>query len=47
VDAMGEVVMDGGNEEFVKTIVLEKSGLDSIREKLPFLRDRDAFNISL
>lgn len=43
VDALGEVLYTIQDSEDVHTITLEKAGLDAVREKLPFLRDRDAF----
>lgn len=45
VDPMGEVLFTQANEAMVKTIILERSSLEQVREKLPFLRDRDPFSI--
>ena len=47
VDPMGEVLISGADEEFVQTVTLDKEKLDLIREKFPFLQDRDSFNIGL
>lgn len=46
VDPMGEVLYSGSGDEEVFTIKLEKSHLNSVREKFPFLKDRDGFVIS-
>ncbi|RYG28747.1 MAG: nitrilase family protein, partial [Chitinophagaceae bacterium] len=46
VDAMGEVLYTKQDAEDVFTVTLEKETLDSVREKLPFLKDRDGFLIS-
>lgn len=43
IDAMGEVMYHKKDEEDVFTITLEKEPLQSVREKLPFLRDADGF----
>ena len=43
VDAMGEVLYTKKEEENIFTITLEKDPLDTIRTKLPFLRDADQF----
>lgn len=43
VDAMGEVVYQKADEEDVFTITLNKEPLESVRQKLPFLKDADAF----
>ena len=45
IDPMGEVLFTQANEEIIKTVTLEKAALDQVREKLPFLRDRDPFTI--
>ena len=45
VDPMGEVLFTQANEAIAKTFTLEKSVLEQVREKLPFLRDRDPFTI--
>jgi predicted amidohydrolase len=47
VDAMGEVMFTNADEELIHTITLEKEPLEKIREKLPFLEDRDVFGIGL
>ncbi len=46
VDAMGEVLYTKKDVEDVFTITLEKEALESVRSKLPFLKDRDGFFIS-
>lgn len=43
IDALGEVLYSTTDTEDVHTLTLEKTGLDAVREKLPFLRDRDTF----
>ena len=45
VDPMGEVLYTKANEEDVFTMNLDKSKLDEVRSKLPFLKDADEFNI--
>lgn len=45
IDAMGEVLYQKENDEDIFTITLEKNTLETIREKLPFSRDADAFEI--
>ena len=46
VDALGEVLYTKKDEEDIFTITLEKSQLENVREKLPFLKDADGFAIS-
>jgi omega-amidase len=45
VDPMGEVLYAKTHEEDVHTITLNRADLVAIREKLPFLRDADSFDI--
>jgi len=45
VDAMGEVLYQKKDEEAVYTITLQKGPLETVREKLPFLKDADGFMI--
>ncbi len=45
VDPMGAVVYTRAQDEDIFTIKLEKQSLLDIREKLPFLKDADLFNI--
>lgn len=45
VDAMGETLYTTANQEDIFTINLEKSKLEEIRTKLPFLKDADRFLI--
>ena len=45
IDPMGEVLYAKRDEEDVFTITLEKEYLESVREKLPFLKDADGFMI--
>jgi omega-amidase len=45
IDPLGEVLYTKKDEEDVFTITLEKSHLQTIREKLPFLKDADEFQI--
>ena len=44
-DPLGEVLYQKKDEEDIFTITLEKSRIESIREKLPFWKDGDAFTI--
>jgi len=46
IDAMGEVLYTKKDAEDIFTITLEKSQLENVREKLPFLKDADGFAIS-
>jgi predicted amidohydrolase len=43
VDAMGEVLYQKKDEEDVYTITIEKEPLETVRAKLPFLKDADGF----
>lgn len=43
VDPLGEVLFTKSNDECVHTLTLEREQLDTIRQKLPFLRDGDSF----
>lgn len=45
VDPMGEILYTKKDEEDIFTITLDKSHLEIIREKLPFLKDADRFMI--
>ncbi len=45
VDPMGEVLYTKKEEEDVFTIALEKDHLNTIREKFPFWRDADKFQV--
>lgn len=45
VDAMGEILYQKKDEEAVYTITLQKEPLETVREKLPFLKDADSFMI--
>jgi predicted amidohydrolase len=45
-DAFGETITLLGEQEKVKTVVLEKVKQDEIRAKLPFLKDGDDFTLS-
>jgi omega-amidase len=44
-DPMGEVLYTKKDEEDIFTITLDKTHLQNVREKLPFLRDADSFQI--
>jgi predicted amidohydrolase len=46
VDPMGEVLYTKKDEEDIFTITLDKTHLQTVREKLPFLKDADGFNIN-
>lgn len=45
IDPMGEVLYHKKDQEDVFTISLDKKHMETIREKLPFLRDADGFLI--
>lgn len=45
-DGSGRLLNDLGNEENIYSCVLSKKSGDSIKNKLPFLRDRDHFSIN-
>jgi omega-amidase len=45
IDPLGEVLYIGKDEEHVFTIKLDKDHLTSVREKFPFWRDADRFQI--
>jgi omega-amidase len=45
VDPLGEVLYTAKNQEDVFTVTLEKSHLDTVREKFPFWKDADRFRI--
>jgi predicted amidohydrolase len=47
IDPMGELLYTKAHEEDANTIVLDKKNLDEIRNKLPFLKDRDGFHIEI
>lgn len=45
IDPMGEVLYTKKDEEDIFTITLDKENLQSVRAKLPFLKDADGFMI--
>ncbi|MEO5948619.1 MAG: nitrilase family protein [Chitinophagaceae bacterium] len=45
IDPMGEVLYTKKDEEDIFTITLDKEHLQSVRDKLPFLKDADGFMI--
>lgn len=45
VDPLGEVLYTKKEEEDIFTITLKKSSLDDVRQKLPFWKDADEFQI--
>jgi predicted amidohydrolase len=45
VDPLGSILYHQTNDEDIHTIVLQKEPLLEIREKFPFWKDADAFNI--
>lgn len=45
IDPMGEVLYHKKDEEDIFTITLDKNFLQSVRDKLPFLKDADGFMI--
>jgi omega-amidase len=46
VDAMGEVLYTKKEVEDIFTITLQKDHLETVRQKLPFWKDADQFNIN-
>lgn len=46
IDAMGEVLYTKNEEEDIFTITLDNAHLETVREKLPFLKDADRFLIN-
>lgn len=44
-DALGEVLYQKAHDEDVVTITLEKDALQAVREKLPFWKDADSFEL--
>lgn len=47
IDPMGEMLYTKEREEDIFTTVLDKNHLQTIREKLPFLKDADDFQIGI
>ncbi|MFW5815501.1 MAG: nitrilase-related carbon-nitrogen hydrolase [Wenzhouxiangella sp.] len=45
IDASGQRLLELGPDEEVGEVTLDRQALLSLREKLPFLRDRDAFRL--
>lgn len=45
VDPLGEVLYTKKDEDDIHTITIDKAQLDTVREKLPFLKDGDGFSI--
>jgi predicted amidohydrolase len=45
IDPLGEVLYTQKEEEDIFTITLDKTHLETVREKFPFLRDADNFKI--
>ena len=45
IDPLGEVLYTKKDEEDVFTIILDKTHLQTVREKFPFLKDADTFQI--
>ena len=45
IDANGHIIYIGGENEEVKPITISKDKLQSVRSRLPFLKDADAFTI--
>ena len=45
IDPLGEILYHKNGEEDIFTCTLEKTKLKEIRDKLPFLKDADRFNI--
>ncbi len=47
IDPLGEILYSKVNEEDVFTYTLQKEKLDEVKEKFPFWRDADTFDILL
>ena len=47
IDPLGEVLYHNAGEEGVFTLTLEKEHLNNVRQKFPFLKDGDEFNLTL
>jgi len=45
IDPLGEILYEKKDEEDINTIMLNRTDLQQIREKFPFLRDSDQFTI--
>lgn len=45
IDPLGNILYEKSHEEDIFTAVLEKNTLDAIRQKFPFAKDADGFNI--
>jgi omega-amidase len=45
IDPLGEILYTKKDEEDIHTITLDKGHLDTVREKMPFLKDGDRFSI--
>ena len=45
IDPMGAVLYTKKDEEDIFTLTLDKTKLQAVREKLPFLKDADDFRI--
>ena len=46
IDPLGEILYHKENDEDVFTYILQKEKLNEVRQKFPFWRDADTFNIS-
>jgi predicted amidohydrolase len=47
IDPLGEIVYHKEHEEDIFTIALDKTNLQQVRDRFPFLRDADEFKIFL
>lgn len=47
IDPLGEILFHKEHEEIIQTISLDKTHLNNVREKFPFWKDADRFNILL
>ena len=45
IDPLGEILYTKKDEEDIHTITIDKAHLDTVRQKLPFLKDADRFSI--
>ena len=47
IDPMGEILASAGNEEKALTSMLNRTHLEAVRTRLPFLKDADNFMIGM
>jgi predicted amidohydrolase len=45
IDPLGEIIYQKSHDEDIFTCTLERARLEEVREKLPFLKDADRFQV--